>query len=375
MTGTVAAPAGALDALVDAVCRRAAAVRGEVHAVVATEVDAVAPLADPSERAVAISRCVARLTGLDALEEHLADPSVDEVMVNAGREVWIDRDGELRLVDHLPPGVVDVVLERVLAPTGKRLDRATPIVDARLADGARLCAVVAPVAIDGTTVSIRRHRRRTFAIDRFARAGVAELLAEVVDRRLNVLVTGATSSGKTSLLAALLALAHPSDRIVVVEDTSELVVGDRHVVRLEARPATTDGIRPVALADLVRAAMRLRPDRLVVGEFRGPEVLAMVDAMNTGHDGSMATCHANGAADGLRRVETLVMQAAPSWPLAAIRRQVTRSIDVVVHVERDERGARRIAEIGEVRETSDEPSVALLAHDDTVLTAPTRSRR
>lgn len=363
------------DALVDAVCRRAAAVRGEVGSVVAAEVDALAPLAGPGERALAISRCVARLTGLDVLEEHLTDPAVDEVMVNAGRDVWVDRDGELQLVDRLPDGAVDVVLERVLAPTGKRLDRATPIVDARLADGARLCAVVAPVAVDGTTVSIRRHRRRSFGIERFTGGDTIELLRELVARRLNVLVTGATSSGKTSLLAALLGLTDAPDRVVIVEDTSELVLDRSHVVRLEARPATTDGIRPIALADLVRAAMRLRPDRLVVGEFRGAEVLAMVDAMNTGHDGSFATCHANGAVDGLRRVETLVMQAAPSWPLAAIRRQVTRSLDAVVHVERDGRGARRVAEVGEVRESADEPAVELLASGDTVLAAPTRSRR
>lgn len=363
------------DALVEAVCRRAADVRGEVSSVVAAEVDALAPLAGPHERALAISRCVARLTGLDALEEHLTDPAVDEVMVNAGREVWVDRDGELQLVDRLPPGAVDVVLERVLAPTGKRLDRATPIVDARLADGARLCAVVAPVAVDGTTVAIRRHRRRSFSIDRFADGETVELLREVVARRLNVLVTGATSSGKTSLLGALLALADAADRIVVVEDTSELVLGRDHVVRLEARPATTDGIRAIALADLVRAAMRLRPDRLVVGEFRGTEVLAMVDAMNTGHDGSFATCHANGAVDGLRRVETLVMQAAPSWPLAAIRRQVSRSIDAIVHVERDAGGARRVVAVGEVRESDQEPAVELMARGDAVLTTPSRSRR
>lgn len=366
---------GTIDVLVDEVCRRASAVRGEVGAVVAREVDALAPLAGPHDRARAISRCVARLTGLDVLEEHLADPAVDEVMVNAGHEVWVDRGGELLLVAHLPDGAVDVVLERVLAPTGKRLDRASPVVDARLADGARLCAVVPPVAVDGTTVSIRRHRHRSFGIDRFAGSEVVELLREVVERRLNVLVTGATSSGKTSLLAALLGLADTADRIVVVEDTSELALGERHAVRLEARQATADGIRPVGLADLVRTAMRLRPDRLVVGEFRGPEVLAMVDAMNTGHDGSLSTCHANGAVDGLRRVETLVMQAAPSWPLTAIRRQVSRSLDVIVHVARDDHGARRVAEVAEVRESGDEPAVHVLATGDTLVARPARSRR
>lgn len=364
-----------IDRLVDEVCRRAAAVRGDVGVVVAREVDQLAPLVSTHDRQLAIGRCVARLAGLDVLEEHLAAPGVDEVIVNRGRDVWVDRDGELQLVAQLPDGAIDVVLERVLAPTAKRLDRSSPIVDTRLPDGARMCAVVPPIAVDGTTVAIRRHRSRRFGVDQFAGGQVAGLLAEIMERRLNLLVTGATSSGKTSLLGALLALTDSSERIVVAEDTSEIVLDGRHVVRLEARQATADGIGSIGLAELVRTAMRLRPDRLVVGEFRGAEVLAMVDAMNTGHDGSLSTCHANGAVDGLLRVETLVMQAAPSWPLAAIRRQITRSLDVIVHVARDQRGTRRVAEVAEVRESGDEPSVDVLATNDDVIAQPTRSRR
>ena len=348
-------------AMVAAVCEHASGVRGDVREVVAAEVDRLAPLATPDVREAVIARAVARFDGLDVIELYLRDPDVDEVMVNAGREVWVERRGTMRLAGHLPAGAIDVVLERVLAPTGRRVDRAHPIVDLRLSNGARLCAVIDPIAVDGTCVSIRQHRRRPFALDAFAadRATLA-MLDEVVATRCNLLVSGATSSGKTTFVAALLQRADPADRLVVCEDTAELMLGGRHAVRLEARAASADGLAAVDLAALVRAALRLRPDRLVVGEFRGPEVLAAVEAMNTGHDGSLSTCHANSAADALRRVETLLMQAAPTWPLAAIRRQVSRSIDVVIHLERDGRGRRSIAEVVEVEEGDGEPSVHTL---------------
>jgi pilus assembly protein CpaF len=348
--------------LVDVVCRLASGLRGEVTDVVTRLVDQLEPLAAADRRSRAIASAVARLAGLDALEIHLADDTVDEVMVNSGCEVWIDRSGELEAVGELAPGAIDVVLERVLSPIGKRLDRVHPIVDVRLSDGSRLCAVSAPVAVDGTSVSIRRHRPRRYALTDFADDGslgelLGELLDELVARRCNLLVSGATSSGKTSLLGALLESAGSAERAVVCEDTTELATYGLHCVRLEARRATADGLPGVDMASLVRAALRLRPDRLVVGEFRGAEVLAAVEAMNTGHDGSMATCHANSAVDALRRVETLLMQAAPSWPLVAIRRQVTRSIDAVVHVARQPHGRRRIVEVAEVVESGDEPEV------------------
>ena len=349
-------------ALVAAVCERAAGVRGDVRDVVASQVDSVAPLATRAVREALIARSVARLDGLDVLELHLRDPEVDEVMVNAGREVWVERGGRMRLAGHLPPGAIDVVLERVLAPTGRRIDRTHPIVDLRLASGARLCAVIDPVAIDGTAVAIRQHRPRPFALEAFTvERGTVALLDEVVAARCNLLVSGATSSGKTTFVASLLQRADPADRLVLCEDTAELTLGGRHAVRLEARAASADGLAAVDLAALVRAALRLRPDRLVVGEFRGTEVLAAVEAMNTGHDGSLSTCHANSAVDALRRVETLLMQAAPTWPLAAIRRQVSRSIDVVIHLERDATGRRAITEVGEVDEGDGEPSVRPLA--------------
>jgi pilus assembly protein CpaF len=222
--------------------------------------------------------------------------------------------------------------------------------------------VVDPVAIDGTSVAIRQHRPRPFALEAFnSDPHALALLDEVVTARCNVLVSGATSSGKTTFVGALLERADPTDRLVVCEDTAELALSGRHAVRLEARAASADGLAAVDLAALVRAALRLRPDRLVVGEFRGVEVLAAIEAMNTGHDGSLSTCHANSAVDALRRVETLLMQAAPAWPLAAIRRQVSRSIDVVIHLERDAGGRRAVAEIVEVEEGDGEPTVRSLA--------------
>jgi pilus assembly protein CpaF len=345
--------------LVDTVCNLATGVRGDVTDVVTSLVDELAPLIPAGERRHTITAAVARLDGLDALEIHLADETIDEVMVNAGRQVWIDRSGAIEPAGELPAGAIDVVLERVLSPLGKRIDRLQPVVDVRLGDGSRLCAVIEPVAVDGTTVSIRRHRPAPFTIGDFTDDhAIVDLLEEVMASRCNVLVSGATSSGKTSFLSALLQLIG-GQRVVVCEDTTELSLPGAHWVRLEARRATADGVPAVDMSSLVRTALRLRPDRLVVGEFRGAEALAAVEAMNTGHDGSLATCHANSAVDALRRVETLVMQAAPSWPLPAIRRHVTRSIDIVVHLERVG-GRRRVVEIGEVIEGAGEPVVRTL---------------
>lgn len=361
--------------LIDTICARAAIVAGEVGEVVAHEVDRLAPLATSAERTRLIQRSIARLDGLDVLDDLMRDPAVDEVMVNGGREVFVDRRGAISQLPDLSPGVADVILERVLAPLGKRLDRANPIIDARLAGGARLCAVVAPIAIDGTTMSIRRHRTRRVPLDVFGPPPVVEVLNELIERRANILITGATSSGKTTLLAALTDVVDVGERLLLIEDTSELVIGaERHVVRLEARPPGVDGVAPIDLGRLVRTALRLRPDRLLIGEFRGAEVVAVVEALNTGHDGSLSTCHANSAVDGLRRVETLVMQAAPSWPLTAIRRQVSRSLDAVVHVSRSADGTRSIAEVIEVVESDGEPTGRPLADRSSRLASPTRTR-
>jgi pilus assembly protein CpaF len=334
--------------IVRAVCELVADRPGDPTSLVHAEVRRLAPLCSPEQRTELADRAIAHLHGLGELDTYVRDDEVDEVLVNGGREIWIDRNGALQYVGSLETESVDLLIERVLAPLGRRVDRSSPIVDARLADGARVCAVLPPVAVDGPMLSIRRFRRRVLPLDSFTNDVGVELLRQLVRARCNVVVSGATSSGKTSLVAALLSEIDASQRVVVVEDTAELPLRHPHAVRLEARPPTIDGPGAVDLAQLVRTALRLRPDRIVVGEVRGDEVVALVQAMNTGHDGSVSTCHANGPTDALLRLESLVLQAAPTWPLAAIRHQLARSIDVVIHVDRHADGRRRITEIAEV---------------------------
>jgi len=321
---------------------------GDPTPLVEAEVRRLAPLCSPEEQVVLTERAIAHLRGLGDLDAYVRDDGIDEVLVNSGSEIWIDRDGALQYVGSLGTDRVDLLIERVLAPLGRRVDRTSPIVDARLADGARVCAVLPPVAVDGPALSIRRFRQRILPLESFTDDVGVVLLHELLDARCNLIVAGATSSGKTSLVAALVSEVDPSQRLVIVEDTAELPMRHPHALRLEARPPTIDGPGAVDLAQLVRTSLRLRPDRIVVGEARGDEVLALVQAMNTGHDGSISTCHANSPTDALLRLESLVLQAAPTWPLAAIRHQLARSIDVVIHVERAPDGARRITELAEV---------------------------
>ncbi len=376
--------------LVRTVCELVADQPGDPTPLVEAQVRRLAPLSSSDDRTLLADRALAHLRGLGELDAHVRDEAVDEVLVNAGREIWIDRAGTLQHVGTLGAEGVELLIERVLAPLGRRVDRTSPIVDARLADGARVCAVLPPIAVDGPMLSIRRFRQRILTLDAFTDAAGEALLQQLLLDRCNLVVSGATSSGKTSLVAALLGEVSPSQRLLVVEDTAELPLRHPHAVRLEARPPTVDGPSAIDLAQLVRTALRLRPDRIVVGEVRGDEVLALVQAMNTGHDGSIATCHANGPTDALLRLESLVLQAAPTWPLAAIRHQLARSIDVVVHVERHADGRRRITEIAEVTppsstgETTGDmvsaPTLRTLARLDRVgalviVAAPTRARR
>jgi pilus assembly protein CpaF len=304
--------------------------------------------------------------GLGGLDRWIHDDDVDEVLVNAGCEVWIERRTAhgVQYVGQLDPGVVEVVIERVLAPLGRRLDRASPVVDARLPDGTRVCAVLPPVAADGPCLAFRKFSRRDLSLSDFGRGHIVDVLDELVASRCNVLVSGATSSGKTSLLNALGARLPAADRVITLEDTAELRLGSPHVLRLETRPADVEGVAAIDMASLVRTALRLRPDRLIVGEIRGDEAIDLVQAMNTGHDGSLATVHANSAVDALARLASLVVRAAPGWPLGDVERQVSRSIDVVVHVARTDRGERLVREVVEVE--AETASVHLLADRDAV---------
>ena len=305
---------------------------------------------------------VAERSAWGGLERWLQDPTVTEVMVNAGTEVWVERRGVVERVGTIRPATVLAVVEHLLTPLGRRLDRAHPAVDARLPDGARLCAVIEPVAVDGPCVSVRRFAATPIGLDGFAPPEVVALLQELVDARCNVVVSGATSSGKTTLLNALAAHLPGTHRVITLEDVAELRLQHPHVVRLETREATPDGVGAVTLSDLLRTALRLRPDRLVVGEVRGAEAVHLLQALNTGHDGSLCTVHANSAADALDRLASLVLQEVPSWPMAAVRHHLARAVDVVVHVERHERG-RRVAEVREVCLPDGGRTVLLAGHD------------
>ena len=318
---------------------------------------------------------VAEQSPLGGLERWLHAPDTNEVLVNNGGEIWVDTDGVLRRVGTMSTPALLAAIERILIPTGRRLDRSSPMVDARLPGGARVCAVIEPIATDGPCLAIRQHARRPMALDDFTSSQVAALLQRIVQQRCNVVVTGATSSGKTTLLATLAAGTSHHERLVALEDIAELDINHPHVVRLEARPATADGVGAVTLAELLRTALRLRPDRLIVGEVRGIEATSLLQALNTGHDGSLSTVHANSANDGLARLASLVLQAAPSWPLAAIDDHVRRAVDVVVHVVRMAGGRRRIVAVSEVVAATTGLRTTPLAVGEDVVGSLSRGRR
>jgi len=334
------------DPIVEEVCAAVRERSGDLAELIDEAVRRIAPLVTAAERNQIRARANARMAGLDLLDALVADPEVDEVLVN-GSEVWVDRNGCVEPAGVLDGTTVEQVIERILAPIGRRVDRTSPIVDARLSDGSRVCAVVPPVAVHGAALSIRRFASEVRPLSAYTDDVGAELIDEIVSQRCNVVASGATSSGKTSFLAAMIGHIDATERIIVLEDTTELPCHAPHVVRLEARPASADGLAAVTLSDLVTTALRLRPDRLVVGEVRSNECLALVQAMNTGHDGSFSTCHANSPLDALLRLESLVLQAAPQWPLSAVRQQLARSIDVIVHTERVAH-RRRVASVCEV---------------------------
>ena len=279
----------------------------------------------------------------------LADPAVTDVLVNGPGEVWIERLGALH-----PSGVVldldaiELFIEQALAPVGRRVDRTSPLVDARLPDGSRVNVVLAPPALEGPCVTVRRFSAQQLPLAAFAPPDVAALLGRAVRGRRNVVVSGGTGAGKTTLLNALAAHIAPDERVVTIEDAAELRLPGRHVVRLEARPPSADGTAGVSIADLVRNVLRMRPDRIVVGECRGREAHDMVQALHTGHRGALTTCHANDPADALRRLETMVLAAGAGLPLEAVRAQVSSALDLVVHVARGAGGRRVVAEVCEV---------------------------
>ncbi len=322
---------------------------------VAALIDEEAPLLGGALRRRLVAGVLADVCGLGALEPLLADPEVTEIMVNGPGRVWIERRGALvRVPVDLDTEAIEHLIEKVVAPLGLRIDRSSPLVDARLPDGSRVNAVVPPLAVDGPCLTVRRFGARAVPLSAFAEPAVAGLLAGAVGRRRNIVVSGGTGAGKTTLLNALAACIPPEERVITVEDAAELNLPREHVVRLEARPANAEGAGEVRIRDLVRNALRMRPDRIVVGEVRGPEALDMLQAMNTGHEGSLSTCHANSPDDALRRLETMVLMGEVQLPLAAVRSQLEAALDLVVQVARCPDGSRRIVAVAEVVEGGSE---------------------
>lgn len=293
--------------------------------------------------------------GLGPLEPLLADTSINDILVNHFDSVWIDRHGRLELTDvkfkdedHLIH-----VINRIVARVGRRVDESSPIVDARLPDGSRVNAIIPPLSIDGPLLSIRRFRPVPYQLDELTNMGalspqMAEFLALAVKARLNILISGGTSAGKTTLLNILSAHIPESERIVTIEDTAELRLQQIHVLRLESRPANIEGTGAVPQRELVKNALRMRPDRIVVGEVRGPEALDMLQAMNTGHEGSLTTVHANSPRDALSRLETLVLLAGIDLSQRSIREQIGSAFDLLVQIKRLSDGTRRVVSITEV---------------------------
>jgi pilus assembly protein CpaF len=327
-------------------------------------VDREAGVLDETTRAALVARVLERSFGLGPLEPLLRDPAVDEIMVSGCAPVWVERHGrvEATAVHFESESALRHVIERILAPLGRRVDEAEPLCDARLPDGSRVNVVLPPLALDGPLLTIRRFRPRGFGPDDLVAQGTvsADVLASLgkaVAERRTVLVCGATGSGKTTTLGALASFVDPAERIVTIEDAAELRLPLPHVVRLETRPANLEGRGEVTIRRLVRNALRMRPDRIIVGEVRGPEALDLLSALTTGHAGSLCTIHAGSAAEALRRLETLALMADVGLPIGAIRDQIADAVDLVVCQARGADGGRRIVEVSEVVRAPGGPGV------------------
>jgi pilus assembly protein CpaF len=335
----------------------------DLHARIRALVEREAALLDAGARERLVALVAERSFGLGPLEPLLADPSVDEVMVNGPGAVWVERHGRIEATGVRFEGVAELrhAIERILAPLGRRVDEAEPLCDARLPDGSRVNVVIAPLALDGPVLTIRRFRRRGFSPDELVERGtwtapLRDVLARAVAARCNVLVSGGTGSGKTTTLNALSSFIGATERVVTIEDAAELRLQQPHVVRLESRPAGVEGRGEVTIRRLVRNALRMRPDRIVVGEVRGAEALDMLQAMASGHDGSLSTVHAGSAEEALRRVETLALMADVGLPHAAVREQVAAAVDLVVHQARQGDGSRRVVSLCEVVRVASGPA-------------------
>ncbi len=307
------------------------------------------------DRSTLIQELYDEVKGLGPLEPLLQDDNVNDILVNGPQQVFVERAGKLELSDvtfkdekHLLR-----IIDKIVSAVGRRVDESNPYVDARLADGSRFNAMVPPIAVDGSLVSIRKFKKEKLAVDDLVKFGafteeMAAYLQAAVACRLNVIVSGGTGSGKTTTLNALSSFIDNSERILTIEDTAELQLQQTHVGRMESRPANVEGKGAVSQRDCLRNALRMRPDRIIVGETRGEEVIDMLQAMNTGHDGSMTTIHANSARDGVSRLENMIAMAGIEMPLKAVRSQISSAVNLIVQASRLQDGSRRMVSITEV---------------------------
>jgi pilus assembly protein CpaF len=343
---------GAFDTLLDVA---PAEVRAKVESIVNRLIDTNGFAVTGDERRRLVDEMVNDVTGFGPLEPFLADESVTEVMVNGPRQIYIERNGKIQRVDvvFLNDEHVRRVIDRIITPMGRRIDESSPRVDARLPDGSRVNAIIKPLSLVGPVITVRKFAAKPYTVQDLIRFGTAtpemfEFLRVCIEAKLNVFVSGGTGSGKTTTLNVLSSFIPETDRIVTIEDAAELQLRQTHVVTLESRPPNLEGTGEITIRDLLRNAMHMRPDRIIVGECRSGEALDMIQAMTTGHDGSLSTGHANSPRDMLRRLETMVLMTGYEMPLRAIREQITSAVDLIVHTSRLKDGSRKIVNITEV---------------------------
>ena len=332
----------------------------EVEQVIGNYVDKVLednPFAVPvSERGRIVSDLRDEMLGLGPIEALLKDPSITEIMVNGPKKVFIERMGKLQLsgVQFHDDAHVMNIIERILSPIGRHIDESTPLVDARLKDGSRVNIIIPPLALCGPCITIRKFAQKALSVENLISFGtldrkMADFIRACIQARINILVSGGTGSGKTTTLNVLSSFIPENERIVTIEDAAELKLQQTHVVTLESRPANIEGSGQITIRDLVKNALRMRPDRIIVGEVRSGEALDMLQAMNTGHDGSLTTAHANTPRDALSRLETMVLMAGFEMPVRAIREQISSAIELILQQSRLKDGSRKITYITEVQ--------------------------